>query len=147
MLLESVTILRRECNRIDWLNLGSKKQLQVPTSFSFKFQAIIPVSFYPKNQLQIPTSFSFKFQPVIQLSYYPKLVTGYDIIQLENSTYHSAFILSKNQLQVMTSFSSKIQTFIQLSYCPKIIHRLQNHLALIVAMQLDPTPCENWIYP
>ena len=46
----------------------------------------------------------------------------------------------------MTSFSSKIQTFIQLSYCPKIIHRLQNHLALIVAMQLDPTLCENWIY-
>ena len=47
----------------------------------------------------------------------------------------------------MTSFSSKIQTFIQLSYCPKIIHRLQNHLALIVAMRLDPTLCENWIYP
>ena len=47
----------------------------------------------------------------------------------------------------MTSFSSKIQTFIQLSYCPKIIHRLQNHLALIVANQLDQTPHESWIYP
>ena len=47
----------------------------------------------------------------------------------------------------MTSFSSKIQTFIQLSYCPKIIHRLQNHLALILAMQLDQTPYESWIYP
>ena len=47
----------------------------------------------------------------------------------------------------MTSFTSKFQSFIQLSYCPKIIHRLQNHLALIVAMQLEPTPCKNWIYP
>ena len=118
-------------------------QHHLPSNFnpSFSFQTIPKISYRSRHHLGSNFNLSFSFHTI------QKLVTGYDIIQLQNSTYHSAFILSKNQLQAMTSFSSKIQTFIQLSYCSKICHRLQNHLALIVAMQLDQTPYESWIYP
>ena len=118
-------------------------QHHLPSNFnpSFSFQTIPKISYRSRHHLGSNFNLSFSFH-IVQ-----KLVTAPDIIQLQISTYHSAFILSKNQLQAMSSFTSKIQTFIRLSYCPKIIHRLQNHLALIVAMQLDQTPYESWIYP